>query len=179
MHITLCVHVRINSLPIMKSFIVWLIIDTLCLSELVCAYTNSLLPFNIGLAIIAGILSIILLLYAIARGKKSLLPILGAVPFSVTVAFILFNYQQCQRMDNAHKLIHALEDYKKLHQRYPDTLKQLMPEELANIPENHFGFASRGYVYHRYGNTYDIKVETGTKSGVRWLSSEHAWDTYN
>lgn len=159
----------------MRSFTIWLIIDALGLSELICVYTNWLLPVNIGLAL----LSIMFLLYSIARGKRKLMITMSAVPFSLIIAFTIFSYQHCLRMENANKLIHALENYKKAHQRYPASLSELVPEQLAAIPENPFGFTSRNYVYHQYGNAYDIMVETGRQSYMHWLSEEHAWDTYN
>ena len=163
----------------MRNFIIWLIIDVLCLSEMVCAYTDHMVPLSILLAILLGIISIMIMLYAIAKRKKQLMVTMSAVPFSVMIAFMLFNYQQCQRIENAKVLIQAVENYKKEHRQYPASLHQLIPEQLPNLPENHFGLTSRDYEYHKHRDSYDIKVETDSNSGMRWLSKAHTWAKYN
>ncbi|WP_217452068.1 type II secretion system GspH family protein [Mucilaginibacter humi] len=102
-----------------------------------------------------------------------------AVPVSLLIAFGLLRFQENSRLTNANKIINAVEAYKTVHQHYPDSLSQLVPGQLTTIPKNYFGFMWRNYVYHKTGNNFDLKVETGKSTGMVWLSSEYDWDNYD
>lgn len=163
----------------MKTFLIWLIIDCLVMIALVCSYLDFLAPFSIYLAFALTLIAVFIIVFGLIKKKRQLTYTAIAVPVSLLIAFGVLRFQENRRLTNASKIITAVEAYRAIHHQYPGALTELLPGQLTSIPKNYFGFTWRDYVYHKTGNSFDLKVETGKSTGMVWLSSQQAWDHYD
>lgn len=163
----------------MKTFLTWLLIDSLMMTQLVGAYTSSIAPLNSYLALLLTLAAVGIVLFGFIKKYRQLTYAAVAVPVSLLIAVGVKRFQDDSRLTNANKIIAAVEAYRAVHHQYPASLSLLVPGQLTGIPKNYFGFFGRDYGYLKSGNSFELKLEAGSNIGKVWLSSEQAWDNYD
>lgn len=120
------------------------ILALVCLGQvqLVAAYVTGFFPWHIFAAFLLwgfGLLTVIVtaIIDSIRKcglTRKWTLPIFTSLTLGIILGWVLSDYQNKQRRENAEELISALKEYKADKGKYPESHMDLKPDYLSDIP---------------------------------------------
>lgn len=176
----------------MKSRTIKIAILTLfCLGQiqLVSAYVTGLIPWHIFFAFLLcgfGLLTVIVtaIIDSIKKYRwtaKWTLPIFASLTLGFILGWILSDYQDKQRRENAEEIISALNEYKADKGKYPESQMELKPDYLSDIPTSNWGLLPVMFSYEADStkNEFALEYKVATGCGYYYHSSMKEWQFWD
>ncbi|KQB99367.1 hypothetical protein [Pedobacter sp. Hv1] len=138
-------------------------------------------PTALSLSIIFALIYLICFFIGVFKKRVILILSLPVYIVSFILLFQLVNYQTDRNELNAEKLIKSLEQYKLKTGEYPDSLTELKPYYISNIPKVWFGMYSKeyGYSFNQKNESYSLSIQIGTQPYKIWESSMGVWQFFD
>lgn len=126
-----------------------------------------------------GFTSLILLMYCFAIGFRLIFkprsinwssgPVFLFLFLSLVADVLLENHQVSASKETAKPIIEAVENFHANHNSYPQTIDQLVPAYLRDIPRTKMGFGNKEYFLINYNDQFEL----GFRS---YLTFGHSYD---
>jgi hypothetical protein len=134
----------------------------------------------LGLVILlAGLLFVIYIITALVTRSRSALKV--AISLFITVAIAIFcgnwvnDYFREQSFKKAEEIAKSLETYYNDKSYYPETLDQLFPVYMDEIPKPWMGLDEGQYIYKKNGEYYSITFSLPAWMLASYNSREKSW----
>ncbi len=136
-----------------------------------------------------GFTSLILLMYCFAIGFRLIFkprsinwspgPIFLFLFLSLVADVLLENHQVSASKETAKPIIEAVENFHANHNSYPQTMDQLVPDYLRDIPRTKMGFGNKEYGFKNYNNQVELIFRSYLSLGHSYDFKEKSWHVFD
>jgi len=154
---------------------------------LITTFVSGAIPWNIIITLLVCIVVFILNIagksYDLIENKQLtktwIKPIFTSLVAGLIIGLCLSYYQSIERRKNAEKIIEAINKFHKETGVFPDSLNELKPKFLKEIPDSRWGLISLPFTYNLYNSneTFNISYEELMNTSQNYDSSSDEWES--